>query len=108
MPLCAIERPWKKNAHEVSCIPEGTYKLAPHHTEHWPDVIELLDVPGRTGILIHPANLASELRGCIAPGMHHGDSLINPMVMGSRAAMAMVLEWHRTGSIELVIRGAYP
>lgn len=30
----------------------------------------LVDVPGRSGILIHPANRAEELDGCIAPGIY--------------------------------------
>lgn len=32
-------------------------------------IIQLLDVPGRTNIEIHPANWPAELQGCIAPGM---------------------------------------
>lgn len=32
-------------------------------------VIQVCGVPGRTNIEIHPANWASELEGCIAPGM---------------------------------------
>lgn len=32
-------------------------------------MIQALDVPGRTEILIHPANRTMELLGCLAPGM---------------------------------------
>lgn len=77
-----IERPWKDNAKGVSCVPVGTYTLQRHDSEahhdtwalvnrdlgvlHYPDA-SLPDA--RTACLIHPANWAYELRGCIAPGM---------------------------------------
>lgn len=67
--LChTIELPWKDNQRNVSCIPEGRYKITPRHTEKrgWHYVLE--NVPGRSFILFHPANNAlKELRGCIAP-----------------------------------------
>lgn len=63
-----IELPWLQNRRNVSCIPEGRYALrkrvTPKHGLH----LLVVDVPGRSGILIHPANYAkTELRGCIAP-----------------------------------------
>lgn len=81
------------------CIPAGTYKLGlkPVGTSRFdngtkgPDdigkwmgaahrgMIEVLHVPGRTEILIHPANSPSELLGCMAPGISYdltaGDGL---------------------------------
>src|SRR6185437_9159234 len=67
--ICStIELPWKNNLSQVSYIPEGKYKMikrfSPHHQWH----LQLMDVPGRQLILIHPANDAlMELKGCIAP-----------------------------------------
>ena len=69
----------------MSCVPPGTYKLEPHSTEAHKAVWALVnpslwvyhwdqDVPAnrrgaaRTVVLIHIANWASELRGCIALG----------------------------------------
>lgn len=84
-----IEKPWipgggKGGLKGASCVPCGTYQLEPHNTEAHPKVFALvnheLDVyhwgtePGyfdrvmRSLVLIHIANRASELRGCIAPG----------------------------------------
>ena len=86
-----LERPWIKDDASVcgrkgvSCVPTGTYRLVPHNSESHPKVWALVnpvlqvyhfdqDVPvsqcgvARTTVLIHPANYASELRGCIAPG----------------------------------------
>jgi len=84
-----MERPWVPDPkgpcgmHDVSCICPGTYKLTPRFTQrkgkHW-----LLSNPalglyadpslipdgkyGRSLVLIHSANWANELNGCIAPG----------------------------------------
>ena len=63
-----IELPWKDNHTRVSCIPEGRYRLMKRYNPHFNDHFEVMDVPGREGILIHPANDALlELKGCIAP-----------------------------------------
>ena len=47
-----IERPWKDNQSNVSCIPEGTYKCEPFSGDRFKDVVQILDVPGRTFILV--------------------------------------------------------
>lgn len=64
----SIELPWKDNYAQVSCIPEGRYRIIKRYTEHFGQHFAVMDVPGRKDILIHPANDALlELRGCIAP-----------------------------------------
>jgi|TARA_R110000850_G_C9994993_1_gene467543 hypothetical protein len=63
-----IELPWRCNARNVSCIPDGTYEMTPFYSPEFKHHLRLLDVPDRSGILLHPANDAlTELRGCIAP-----------------------------------------
>ncbi len=68
-PVCyTIELPWRVNRRNASCIPEGRYRLALYPSRRFGMCITLLDVPGRSGILIHAANdAATELQGCIAP-----------------------------------------
>ena len=68
-PLCyTIELPWRNNELNRSCIPEGTYVLKRRYSQKFRWHIEVKDVPGRSYILIHPANHAArELKGCIAP-----------------------------------------
>jgi len=64
----AIELPWLNNARKISCIPEGRYELRRRFTEKRQHHLEVIDVPGRNSILIHPANDArKDLLGCIAP-----------------------------------------
>lgn len=63
-----IELPWKRNERRISCIPEGNYFIRKRYSAKYQWLLELVDVPNRTYILIHPANNAQkELRGCIAP-----------------------------------------
>jgi Family of unknown function (DUF5675) len=63
-----IELPWLQNQRSISCIPEGRYELKKRVTQRRGQHLLVVDVKGRDGILIHPANNArKELRGCIAP-----------------------------------------
>ena len=65
-----IELPWRNNERQISCIPEGRYKIHRRFTGKfgWHCVVE--DVPNRDGILIHAFNNAlTESRGCIGPVM---------------------------------------
>jgi hypothetical protein len=63
-----IELPWKQNTVRISCIPEGTYVLQLRTSMLFGKHLLVKDVPGRSLILIHPANDAlQELHGCIAP-----------------------------------------
>ena len=71
--LCkTIELPWLHNAPRISCIPEGTYTLRKRYSPKFRWHFEIADVPGRSAVLIHPANdAARELKGCIAPVLRH-------------------------------------
>jgi hypothetical protein len=63
-----LELPWRDNARNLSCIPEGRYALGVRYTKERGEHLIVQRVRGRDGILIHPANDAlRELRGCIAP-----------------------------------------
>ncbi len=68
-PIChTIEVPWRENRRNVSCIPAGRYRLLATYSRRYGKRLRVLDVPGRSGILIHAANdAARELQGCIAP-----------------------------------------
>jgi hypothetical protein len=64
----SIELPWRENQRSVSCIPEGRYEVRKRYTQKRGHHLLIVDVRGRSGILIHPANDAQkELLGCIAP-----------------------------------------
>ena len=66
--MYSIELPWKDNHTRVSCIPEGKYELVKRWSPKFDRHLQVLNVPQRKCILIHPANVAlQELKGCIAP-----------------------------------------
>ena len=67
-----IELPWLGNQMRISCIPEGDYFLQLRFSPKFRWHFQLMNVPGRDLILIHPANDAKlELLGCIAPVTVH-------------------------------------
>ena len=71
--LATIERPWKDNAPNLSCIPAGTYTVRMSYSPRFKRYLyEVVGVRGRSGIRIHVANWAAELHGCIAVGLVHG------------------------------------
>ena len=103
-----VERPWISvpdgicGQRFLSCIHTGTYRLEPRETEargkHWIVSNAALgvyrdpqDIPNgiyaRALILIHAANWAHELMGCIAPGKNRALTNNEWGVTESRAAM---------------------
>lgn len=100
------------NLHDVSCIPAGTYKGRLAWSWRFARKLYRLQVPGRDGILIHPANWMGEakadmrcqLKGCIALGLR------NEVVDGqlglshSREAVALFMASLAGADIELTIR----
>lgn len=105
-----IERSADDPAHP--CIPEGEYEVllvppGPRLSSIFDDYNlfpELQNVPGRSGIFIHPANWASQLEGCIAPGQPRGkDAVYNSRATFER--LMTLLKTHTDG-ITIVIRKA--
>ena len=72
-----LELPNLGNQHNISCIPEGTYKCSKETDSHFGPHFRLYDVPGRDGILIHIGNYAAgkkvDTKGCILPGTYFTD-----------------------------------
>ena len=94
----AIELPWNGNQHNTSCIPEGKYTVVSHISPTKGRCFHVLDVPGRTNILIHTGNYAAghqiDTLGCILPGAGFEDinNDGNIDVFDSRATMTKLLE----------------
>lgn len=97
--LYTVEQPWNGNKTGESCIPEGVYDLCQRispvvkrssggdFTSGW----EVLDVPERSLIMIHPANWPYELQGCIAPGLDYMILSGKQGVSSSRKAFARLM-----------------
>jgi hypothetical protein len=66
------------NQHNTSCIPEGVYQVEKYESEKHGHCFHIMNVPGRSDILIHIGNFASgvahiDTKGCILPGMYFSD-----------------------------------
>lgn len=96
----SIELPWLENQRQISCIPEGTYRLSKRRSVRFGEHLEVCGVKGRSGILVHPANDAlKELRGCIAPV-----SQLTGVGKGTQSRLAN--EWLKTLVYAALKRGA--
>ncbi len=92
---CIVEREWDNNKPSISCVPPGTYRFIPHQSKKF-GTCYALDAPTlgvtrhgpslRTHCLLHKANRAKELQGCLAPGTHFGVSREEWAVMNSTEA----------------------
>ena len=88
-----LERPWINNQVNVSCIPDAVYEVKPDEEGKYTGHPEIQAVPGRTEIIIHPANEVHEIIGCLAPGSSFAiNAAGEPTVISSRAAYEKVLE----------------
>lgn len=94
-----IELPWRKNRPNVSCVPEGLYRI--QRGMFWggdgpggkPDyeTFELIDVVGRTFIKFHRAQTVLDLHGCIGIGNALGVSMGRPAVLNSAEGHAQFM-----------------
>lgn len=90
-PLCVTcELPWHNNSRSISCIPAGTYQVAPHIGTRYKNVWQLLNVPDRTAILIHEGNTIRDINGCILVGQNFGTLRGLPAVLNSKATLEML------------------
>jgi len=100
-----LELPWLNNQQKISCIPTGTYKVVKRTSPKYGNHFHILDVPGRSFILIHHGNYYSDVLGCILPGEHFRDLNKDGYldVTNSRNTMNRLLYW-LPDEFELTIR----
>ena len=78
-----------------TAIPGGRYRLiVGWSTRFQKDLPRLLDVPGFSGILIHPGNSEGDTAGCILAGTKHGPD--GKTIIESQAAVLAILTEIRT------------
>ena len=87
-----LENPWLNNQRNISCIPEGRYKvrLRLPRESATRDYLHLLvqDVPNRDYILFHIGNTAKDTSGCILVGQGSEQDI----VYNSQLAMDLVIK----------------
>lgn len=102
-----VERPRLDNAPSVSCIPIGEYGVARgYYNAGAYDCVDILDVPGRSLIKIHVANVPSELAGCVALGSKPGWYKGQWAMLNSGTAFAEFMrEFDKVGPNKIIITG---
>jgi len=102
--LATIEKPWAGNQPMVSCIREGHYVVYRDSRPKQGDCFCLINhtlgvsrfpevgIP-RHSILVHIANYASDLEGCIGPGTDVSANGGVWMVTNSRKAINQINAW---------------
>ncbi len=100
-----LERGWKDNQNNISCVPKGEYELKLEKSPRFRKLLwELYGVPNRSECKFHAANYWKQLNGCIALGVKHrdidGDKI--PDVTSSRPTMKKFHE-AMTGTVAKVI-----
>lgn len=93
--LHTAELPVRGNSPRISCIPSGRYICRPYSSAKFPNVYEVMGVPGRSAILIHSGNHAgdymkgyrSDVLGCILVGLGVSELAGQLAVTSSRSAM---------------------
>lgn len=107
-----LELPWKNNKKNISCIPTGTYECELYPSSRFGVVYILKNVPGRSGILIHPGNFGgdselgfkTDINGCILLGEKRGELGGQKCVLNSRAAIKEFMNLFSGGGFTLEIK----
>jgi len=102
-----LENPWLDNQRNISCIPEGEYKVRlrlPRESASR-DYLHLLvqDVPNRDWILFHRGNTAKDTSGCILVGLGSQQDYVSNSVLAMDLLIKEVI--HLGGeNINLIIK----
>jgi hypothetical protein len=112
----SLELPWRDNRRQKSCIPFGSYRCTLVQSPKFGRVYEVTNVPGRSAVLIHPANFGGDadlgytthLQGCIAPCeriglMQNKAGRMQRAGLVSRPAVSRLMSWAAGQPFELEI-----
>lgn len=118
----SIELPWRDNAKEVSCIPEGLYPLRWTRSKRFSDLRkkdvwmwEIQDVADRSGVRIHSGNYAgvdlTHSEGCPLTCMEWKDINNDGVIDGARSGEALealhaALKPYEKDGLQISVRNA--
>lgn len=60
------------NASNVSNIPAQQYMCERYKSTRYPNTFQIMNVPGRTSVLIHSGNVKEHTEGCVLLAQHYG------------------------------------
>lgn len=110
-----IELPWRDNAPNFSCIPEGVYLCTMRRSPKFGWVYHITGVAGRSWILTHWGNLAGDRTlgykthtyGCVLLGSYRGKVDGQRAVLLSRPTVRRFIEYMDRQDFELEIRNNF-
>ena len=107
-PMCdTLENPYINNERNISCIPEGEYKvrLRLARESATRDYLHLLvqDVPNRDWILFHRGNSAKDTSGCILVGLGSQQDFVQNSTLAMDLLMKEIINLGGT-NINLIIK----
>lgn len=114
----SVEQPWQDNKPFKSCIPTGDYEVVAYDSQKYGRTLALKNLAlgvgvfkgesERYAILIHPANIALELEGCIAFGTSLGFIKSAWAVTGSAVKTKEILNSLKAGDKISIIWKSHP
>jgi len=107
----SLELPWKDNQQNISCIPAGNYTVRIRMSPKYGRIYWILEVPGRSYILIHSGNWAGDVskgfkthtNGCILLGKYTGYLQGQRAVLCSRPTITKFMNLLQGQSFDLNI-----
>ncbi len=111
-----VEQHWRDNKPFESCVPEGTYHLVPFVSGRWGNTFALVSQENRVfakknnvendgdrwACIIHTANRAGELQGCLAAGRTEFALNGEWAVSNSAETTRKLIDYIRTNNIEFL------
>jgi hypothetical protein len=84
-----LELPYRENKVQKSCIPTGKYQVVKRWSLKYGSHFHILDVTGRSMILIHKGNYYNQTLGCVLIGYYHSDINADGMLDVVSSTIAM-------------------
>ena len=106
--FATLEKPWKENAKNLSCIPKGRYlctRRNPTQKFNYEHIL-INGVPNRDAILMHIGNYVTNSQGCTLIGTDFADinkDGLKDITESRNAFMKLMKIFPKTGSVELYI-----
>jgi hypothetical protein len=109
-----LELPWRNNQSNISCIPEGEYKVDLFYSHHFKrHVYHINNVHNRQYVLIHSGNYAgdvtkgykSHVLGCVLVGKSYGFINKQRAILNSRITLNSFMSFMNNKPFNLKIMG---
>lgn len=106
--ILTLEEAYRANERNISCIPDGKYKVKRVRSARFGITFEVQDVPERSGILFHSGNTVADTEGCILVGQRYGTLAGKPAILNSSKAFELFLKlMNGITEAELIVISAF-